>query len=65
MALSGSFSFTVTGGTPSAVTASGATLKDGTYTIGVGQDNSGNSLSVNTPYGATGQTGFASGDDIE
>jgi hypothetical protein len=65
MASSGSYTFTVTSGTPSAVTAAGATLKDGTYTITVSQDNTGTSLSVVTPYGATGQASFQPGDDIE
>jgi len=63
--LSGTLSFTVTSGTPSAVTAAGSTLKDGTYLISVVQDNTGVSLSVESPYGATGQAGFAMGDDIE
>lgn len=63
--VSGTYSFTVTGGTPSAVTAAGNTLKDGSYTITVAQDNTGTSLSIVSPYGATGQTGFQPGDDIE
>lgn len=62
---SGSWTFTVTSGTPSAVSGSGSTLIDGTYTITVTTDNTGNSLAVVTPYGATGQSGFTKGDDIE
>jgi hypothetical protein len=65
MASSGSFTFTVTGGTPSAVTAAGTTPKDGTYSITVSQDNTGTSLAVVSPYGATGQASFQPGDDIE
>jgi hypothetical protein len=65
MATNGSFAFTVASGTPGSVTAAGGTLKDGTYTIVVAQDNTGTSLTVETPYGTTGQSGFAVGDDIE
>jgi hypothetical protein len=61
---SGTLSFTVSSGVASAVTAAGNTLKDGTYTVTVTQDNTGTSLAIVTPYGATGQAGFQSGDDI-
>lgn len=65
MALNGQLSFNIASGTPGAVTATGSTLSDGTYTITIVQDASGYSLAVVTPYGATGQTGFTKGDDIE
>lgn len=52
MAQSGGFVFTVTSGTPSAVTVLGTVPNDGTYQIDVNQDNSGTVLAVSTPYGA-------------
>jgi hypothetical protein len=62
---SGTLTFTVTSGTPSAVSSAGNTLSDGTYTITVTGDNTGFTLDIVTPYGATGQSGFTKGDDIE
>jgi hypothetical protein len=52
MATTGQAVFTVTAGVPSAVTITGTTITDGTYTIDVNQDNSGTVLACNTPYGA-------------
>lgn len=65
MAVAGSFSFTITSGTPSAVTASGGTLSDGTYSINVEQDNTGVSIDCTTPYGDVGDTGTQKGDASE
>jgi hypothetical protein len=56
---------TQTGGTPAVVNAGPNVLQDGVYTITVTRDNTGVSLTINTPYGATGQAGFTIGDDIE
>ena len=43
----------------------GTTLQDGTYTITVGQDDSGFSVDVATPYGDVGQVGIQRGDATE
>ncbi len=54
---------TVAAGSPAAV-MQGVVLQDGVYAIEVSQDNTGVTLNVSTPYGVTGQSGFARGDDI-
>lgn len=65
MATTGMFTFTVTAGTPSAVTAGGVTPPDGTYQIEVVTDNNGTALSVVTPVGTIEQSGFPRGDQFD
>jgi hypothetical protein len=64
MAFTGAIQVVVTGGVPAA-TMQGTTLQDGTYTITVGQDDSGFSVDVATPYGDVGQVGIQRGDATE
>ncbi len=63
MATQGAITVIVTGGAPAA-TLSGA-ISDGTYTIGIGTDNAGVSIAVNTPYGGIGGSGLQRGGNFE